>query len=177
LRAGRFGKLFQREVDGQIFAQPLYVGGLSTPDKGVRNVVFVATTLNYFYAFDADDPAQSTPLWRSPQLGQPLHRANVTIWKLIDPAIGITGTPVIDVATNTLYVVAKSKTVDPISSLQQLQSNDRVLLESLGQIPGSRWLDGRTANSTVGLAPNAAFPFTGERRPRTTSTAGRETAP
>jgi hypothetical protein len=36
LRAGRFGRLFQHDVDGQAFAQPLYVGGLTVPGNGCQ---------------------------------------------------------------------------------------------------------------------------------------------
>jgi len=58
-----FGKLFWRTVDGFIYAQPLYVPGLTI--QGItRNVVYVATQHNSVYAFDADDPTASTPLWQ-----------------------------------------------------------------------------------------------------------------
>jgi hypothetical protein len=41
---------------------------------------------------------------------------------------------------------------------------DIVALECLGDIPGNRFLDGRTANGTVGLAPNRNIPpFSGTR--------------
>jgi hypothetical protein len=40
---------------------------------------------------------------------------------------------------------------------------DTVSLISLGAIPGARYLDGRTADGTVGLAPNAEVPFTDAR--------------
>ena len=33
------------------------------------------------------------------------------------------------------------------------RDGDKVILESLGTVPGPRWLDGRTASGTVGLAP------------------------
>src|SRR5262245_47499595 len=42
-----------------------------------------------------------------------------------------------------------------------LQDGSKFLLESLGNIPGSRWLDGRTAAGTVGLAPRFGEPFSG----------------
>jgi hypothetical protein len=40
---------------------------------------------------------------------------------------------------------------------------DVVSLICLGSVPGARYLDGRTADGTVGLAPNADMPFTGAR--------------
>src|SRR5260370_10663036 len=42
-----------------------------------------------------------------------------------------------------------------------LRDGSKFLLESLGTIPGSRWLDGRTAAGTVGLAPRFGEPFSG----------------
>jgi len=36
-------------------------------------------------------------------------------------------------------------------------------LMCLGDVPGPRWLDGRTDNGTVGLAPTRSAPFTGTR--------------
>jgi hypothetical protein len=39
----------------------------------------------------------------------------------------------------------------------------RWAFKCLGDIPGNRWLDGRTADSTVGLAPHGRPPFTGTR--------------
>ncbi|MBV9865196.1 MAG: hypothetical protein JO316_07580, partial [Abitibacteriaceae bacterium] len=58
-----FGKLFTRPVDGQIYAQPLCVANVAIPNQGTHNVVYVATEHNSVYAFDADDPNASAPLW------------------------------------------------------------------------------------------------------------------
>ena len=103
-----FGKLFSRTVDGQIYAQPLYVPNL--PVNGTtRNVVYVATQNNSVYAFDADDPAASSPLWQV-NFGTPVPSTDVDpTCADITPQIGITSTPVIDTSTSTIYVAAKTK--------------------------------------------------------------------
>ena len=113
-----FGKLYTRPVDGQIYAQPLYVSNLNIPGQGVHNVVFVATQHNSVYAFDADDPNASTPLW-TVNLGQAAPVPNSDFgnrygpYHDIRPEIGITSTPVIDLNSFTIYVVnfAKEGTV------------------------------------------------------------------
>src|SRR5438093_8703188 len=67
--ATHFGKLFSRTVDDSIYALPLIVPGLDIAGQR-HNVLFVASMGNTVYAFDADDPAQSAPLW-SRSLGTP----------------------------------------------------------------------------------------------------------
>ncbi len=61
VKPGEFGKRFSLTVDGQIYAQPLYVRGGAIPHQGSHNVVFVATMHNTVYAFDAD--VAGMPLW------------------------------------------------------------------------------------------------------------------
>jgi len=103
----QFGKLFTRQVDGQIYAQPLYVPSVDFGPKGIHNAVYVATEKNYLYAFDADDPAASAPLW-AVNLGTPFPYEE-TLGTDINEMIGITSTPVIDPVSRTLYAVAKTK--------------------------------------------------------------------
>jgi predicted nucleic acid-binding Zn ribbon protein len=43
------------------------------------------------------------------------------------------------------------------------QNGDQVYLKCMGHIDGPRWLDGRTANGTVGLAPTTKGGYTGTR--------------
>src|SRR5437016_3289874 len=57
VNVNEFGKLFSHRVQGQIYAQPLYVPFVNIPGKGVHNVVIVATMDNWLYAFDADNNA------------------------------------------------------------------------------------------------------------------------
>src|ERR1051326_8828932 len=104
VKPSTFGKLFSRAVDGQIYAQPLYVANL-TIAGAKHNVVFVATQHSSVYAFDADGRT-STPFWKrsfiNPTAGV------TTIAKpangLISPEISISSTPVIDTSFNTMYV-------------------------------------------------------------------------
>ncbi|MBX3188360.1 MAG: PQQ-binding-like beta-propeller repeat protein [Labilithrix sp.] len=103
VKATTFGKLFMRPVDGQIYAQPLYVGGVNG-----KNVVYVATEHNSVYAFDADDVrANAPPLWTR-NVG-PAVPASDTGCSLLAPEVGITATPVIDLAAKTIWFTARTK--------------------------------------------------------------------
>ena len=77
VNSSTFGKLFSYSVDGQIFAEPLYVPNVSIPGQGTHNVIYVATENDSVYAFDADG-LSSTPLWQD---------------SFIDPGQGITPWP------------------------------------------------------------------------------------
>jgi hypothetical protein len=132
-----FGKLFRYSVDAPVYAEPLYVAGITmgagTPQAGtVHNVVFVATENDSIYAFDADSisGANADPLWQVTLLdaahgaaagATPVPSGDVSTAD-IHPLIGITGTPVIDLATRTLYVVGK--TLEGSAFVQRLHALD-----------------------------------------------------
>jgi hypothetical protein len=111
-----FGKLFSRNVKGQVWAMPLYLSGLQVTGKARQNALVVATASNVVYAFNADDPAAGDPLWMT-DLGTPApyvpmsspdFAAKGYCWCTdFMPEVGITATPVIDLKTGTLYVVSK----------------------------------------------------------------------
>jgi hypothetical protein len=105
-----FGKRFACAVDGQLYAQPLYVANLSI-GGGMHNVVFAATQHDSVYAFDADDIACRT-LWKTSLLGAgatTIPAGDTGITGDLSPEFGITSTPVIDPASGTMYVLASTK--------------------------------------------------------------------
>jgi hypothetical protein len=110
----QFGKLYTFPVDGYVYAQPLYKSHLPIPGFGIRDVLFVATAHDSVYAFDAlgNNPASGF-LWSVSFLDSSKGITTVPAGDVstndIVPEIGITGSPVIDSATNTLYVVSKTK--------------------------------------------------------------------
>jgi len=113
VNVSNFGKLFAYPVDGDVYAQPLYVSDLSLVGGDVRNVVFVATEHNSVFAFDSDptNGAAGGLLWQV-NLGPSTATPNQDFgnryggFTEIMPELGITGTPVIDLANRTLYVDA-----------------------------------------------------------------------
>jgi len=130
VNANQFGKLFSQTVDGLVYAQPLYLSGI-TVNGATHNVVFVATEHDSVYAFDADSNGgvNSGPLWKASMLtsahgaasGATTVSSNIVSTD-ITPEVGITGTPVIDPATGTLYVV--SKTMENSVAVQRLHALD-----------------------------------------------------
>ncbi len=109
----QFGRLFAHPVDGQIYGQPLYLPSVPIPGKGIHNVVFVATAHDTIYAFDADSSTgtNATPLWQVSLANAAAGERPATVSDVLNcnsmtPEIGVTGTPVIDTATGTLYAVA-----------------------------------------------------------------------
>ncbi len=102
-----FGLLYSRDVEGAVYAQPLFIHGVPTP-SGAKNLFFIATETNMVYAFDADDlSASASPIF-SRRL-QPTGPSSVC-QETPSGVVGITGTPVIDPNANVMYVVARNAT-------------------------------------------------------------------
>ncbi len=112
VNAAKFGKLFSYPVDGMIYAQPLYVQGL-TVNGATHNVVFVATENDSVFAFDADSEVQNpTPLWQTSYSNgttvTAVPCANSDKYCNVYPIIGITGTPVINLNNQSIYFVTRT---------------------------------------------------------------------
>jgi len=110
-----FGLVYNNVVDGQVYAQPLYVSNQSIIVNGQsrkkNNLIYVATEHDSLYAFDADSGVK---YWKTSLLlsgESPVSSEDLNSTDL-QPEIGITATPVIDRSAGpngTIFVVAMSK--------------------------------------------------------------------
>src|SRR5437660_184180 len=92
------GRGVQSVDAGDGYAQPLYVPNVAFTE-GQRNVVYVATMHNVVYAFDADAPQASGPIWSKklgpfvplpdPGIGPQPPPGQPPIYKDIADAVGI----------------------------------------------------------------------------------------
>jgi hypothetical protein len=110
--ASSFGRIATFQVDADVYAQPLFVPGLNMARRGTHDVLFVATEHGTVYAFDAMSRGGS-PLWKTSFIDpsvdiSPLSSRDVNC-PFIKPEVGITPTPVIDIASGTLYVLMRTK--------------------------------------------------------------------
>jgi outer membrane protein assembly factor BamB len=107
----QFGKLFSYPIEGQTYAEPLYVPNVRIPGQGIHNVVYVATEHDQVYAFDADG-LTTKPLWHDsfidPANGITTVSTQHSPCPSIRPEVGITSTPVIDATSGTIYVSAET---------------------------------------------------------------------
>ncbi|HXO60548.1 MAG TPA: hypothetical protein VN850_01945 [Candidatus Acidoferrales bacterium] len=135
VKAATFGKRFACAIDASAYAQPLWVANV-TIGGGTHNVLVAATQHDTVYAFDADaSPCQT--YWSKSLLASGetwVSSVDVNSDDLA-PDIGIVGTPVIDPATKTIYLVSKSKTTGATPTFHQR-------LHALSLIDGSEKFNG-----------------------------------
>ncbi len=105
-----FGKLLTVPVDGQVYAQPLYVSAVPIGTQGSRPVVYAATENDSLYAFDAQT---GSAYWQARLLNAGETPADIpNNCQDLVPQMGITATPAIDLTIGphgTIYAIAKSK--------------------------------------------------------------------
>jgi hypothetical protein len=101
--ASSFGLLAKIALDDQVDGQPLVAPGVTITtgnNQGVHDVVYIATGNDTVYAIDAD----TGTVLLSQNLGKPVS------WPLgcnnNGPNVGIDSTPVIDIGSNTIYLIA-----------------------------------------------------------------------
>jgi hypothetical protein len=175
-----FGKLFSCLVDGSIYAQPLWVPNRTVAGTA-HNVILVATQHEGLYAFDAD-ASPCTTLWyvnlidsahggTPGETSVPSSGAGARVgsgYGDISPEVGVTGTPVIDPTTNTIYVVSKSvngstQFFQRLHAIDLTTGSERVIPRSIdsslsvpgtgaGSVAGQVAFDPRNENQRPGLA-------------------------
>jgi hypothetical protein len=145
INTNSFGKLFScatatsseaQALQGAVFAQTLWVPSL-TISGGVHNVIFVATQHDTVFAFDADANPCVT-YWQINLVDSahggtsgetPVYWNNVGCQCGVGdiyPEVGVTGTPVIDPATNTMYLVSTSQNQTSGNFYQRLHALDLI---------------------------------------------------
>jgi outer membrane protein assembly factor BamB len=167
-----FGKLFFRTVDGDVFAEPLYVASLTIPGKGKRDVVFVATEHDSVYAFDMNGK-HDAPLWKTSfvdaQHGITTLTENEVFCPFITPEVGITPTPVIDAASKTIYVLARTNEngafVQKLHALDITNGKERagspVVISAAVRGSGDAAMNGRVSFDPLKENPRAALLLVG----------------
>jgi outer membrane protein assembly factor BamB len=88
---------FDGTISGNVYSQPLYIEG----GPGGRAMVIAATESNNVYALDASD---GTIIWQR-NVGPPVPAADLDCPPKFDP-MGITGTPIVDLASHALFLDA-----------------------------------------------------------------------
>jgi hypothetical protein len=129
VNAAGFGKLFSFTVDGQIYAQPLLVQSVNIPGQGKHNVVYAVTEVDSVFAFDADTGVQ---LWADNFTDSADGIGPVPcqldggeqISCAIYPYDGVTGTPVIDPTSQTMYLIARTYNSNSQTAYQSLHAID-----------------------------------------------------
>jgi len=153
----QFGKLGAFKVDGPVYAQPLYVPDLDVPGKGRHNVLYVATEHDSVYAFDADRPGDP-PLWHVSFLDeqrsvQPVHGDELQC-PFIRPEVGITSTPVIDMRTGTLFVLARTRIYHRVGANEYFQHLHALAITTgVEKFGGPRKIDAVVPGKGVGVGP------------------------
>jgi len=114
VNSSSFGKVFSYYIDGASYAQPLYVSNVEIVGQGTHNVVYVVTMNDKVYAFDAE--RAGAPLWMRDLADE---RKGITPAPIVDVTndndlnivgnAGIESTPVIDLTSQSLYLVARTK--------------------------------------------------------------------
>ncbi|HWL89096.1 MAG TPA: hypothetical protein VNO21_25010, partial [Polyangiaceae bacterium] len=109
VRASSFGRIGTTPpTDGLVFAQPLYAGAVTMAGRS-RNILYVADMTNVVYAFDADtlELLQRQFLGAPQDVGDVQDGSRPDARNVISSTIGVLSTPVLDRATNTMFVVGK----------------------------------------------------------------------
>ena len=122
-----FGKLYEFAVNGAVYAQPLAAPGVRVAGGRTVNVLVVATMHNMIYAFDADAPPGTPPLWQrhlAPSIPLPDGDIGPPGYDDIEWEVGILSTPVIDTDRGAAWLVTTSRDAQSQQVIHQLWTLD-----------------------------------------------------
>ncbi len=158
VNSSQFGLLNTLPVDANVYAEPLYVPGL-TVQGAVVNVLFVVTLNDSVYAFNADTGAL---LWQT-SLGTPWATDLAGM-----PTCGILSTPVIDPGSSLMYVVAEDdENNTPVFRLHAINITTGVepvpSVVIQGSVPGNGDNSARTACPPSGTV-QPCIPFVADEQ-------------
>ena len=146
-----FGLIGTMPVDGLVDGQPLYVSQLNL-SGGTHNVVYVVTENDSVYAFDADN---FTQLWKVSVIGANETTSDARGCYQVQPQIGITSTPVIDLSQGShgvIYLVAMTKDADG-NYYQRLHALDITTGSEISGSPTTIQATFKRGSTTVTFAP------------------------
>src|SRR5271166_5948124 len=129
VRADTFGLQFKLSVDGQLYAEPLYVSSVpifnGSQFLGRHNIVVAATEHDSVYAFDADS---GKLYWQISLIGPGEIASDPRDCPdAVSPEIGVTSTPVIDRGIGPygrIYVLAMTRAAQTLTYFYRLHALD-----------------------------------------------------
>jgi len=148
-----FGKVAAVPVEGEVYAQPLYIANVMMPDGHSHNLVIVATEHDQVYAIDADSKAV---LWQKSFLDQqglitPVPAADTNCHAIANE-VGITGTPVIDRTTGAIYLVVRTKETSNGQSAYYQRMHALLLTSGQDMAPATTIVTPANRNGQFGVA-------------------------
>jgi hypothetical protein len=159
--SGNLGRLFQVQVDDEVYAQILYASAVPLPG-GSRNVIYVATANNSIYAIDADT---GVVIWQKNYTTAFVSTATAPTWQQVGPQtnppgcpayhshVGLIATPVIDASTSKMYFV--THTIENGSMVYRIHGIDILSgaeASGSGTIMTASGFDSTIQNQRAGLA-------------------------
>jgi hypothetical protein len=163
--SAKFGKIATFAIDGTssyLYAQPLYAGGIGMPDGLVHNLLFASTSRGSVYAFDADGNNPSAGyLWHVSLVpsGERYPTTSDYFGCGNPEESGIVGTPVIDRASQTLYVVVKTVSTSGATFYHRLHA---LSLIDGSERSGSPLVINPTFTGTGDGSSGGSIPFNGQ---------------
>ncbi len=180
VNASSFGLLGRAQLDGQVYAQPLLRANVNITRgsfTGVHNVIYAATQHDSLYAIDAEtgtilwqdnftnitDPTNLTPtagvrtIPAGSSASTPTEPYNALVnGNDVGPQMGIIATPVIDPATNIIYIVANTQETRT-GATPNAGGSDVHFVQRLWAINMSNGTVGTAAGADPAIVPNASL--------------------